>query len=258
MHFNSIQDVSERLRTGEVTSRELTEQLIERIAHFDPELNAYITVSADAARAEASQMDAERAAGRYRGPLHGVPIAIKDLCATAGVRTTAGSKLYENWIPDADATVVRRLRQAGAVLLGKTGMHELAYGMDSDNVFFGTIRNPWDTRRTPGGSSGGSAAAVAAGLAFGAIGTDTGCSIRQPAHCCGIVGFKPTFGAVSKAGVIPLCWSMDHVGPMTRTVGDAALMFSAIVGQDPADPWSIALPADAQQQGLVPVSVDGL
>ena len=150
MHFDSIQQVSERLRRGETTSLALTEQLIERIARYDQGLNAFITVTADAALQAASEADAERSVGRDLGPLHGVPIALKDLCATAGVRTTAGSKLYEHWVPEEDATVVRRLRDAGAVLLGKTGMHELAYGMDSDNAFFGTIRNPWDTTRTPG------------------------------------------------------------------------------------------------------------
>ncbi|MEL7312962.1 MAG: amidase, partial [Pseudomonadota bacterium] len=216
MHFDSISKISQRLRDGTTTSRELTEQLLARITRFDDTLNAYATVTADAALESAGAADAELSQGIDRGPLHGVPIAIKDLCATAGIRTTAGSRLYENWVPESDATVVRKLRDAGAVLLGKTGMHELAYGMDSDNAFFGAIRNPWDTSRTPGGSSGGSAAAVSAGLAYGAIGTDTGCSIRHPAHCCGIVGFKPTFGVVSKADVVPLCWSMDHVGPMTR------------------------------------------
>ncbi|MEM6817677.1 MAG: amidase [Pseudomonadota bacterium] len=258
MHFDSIHKTSERLRKGETTSLALTEHLLERIARFDDELNAYITVTKDTAIQAAKTADAERIAGRDRGPLHGIPIAIKDLCATAGIRTTAGSKLYENWIPDADATVVRRLQEAGAVLLGKTGMHELAYGMTSDNAFFGTIRNPWDKTRTPGGSSGGSAAAVAAGLAYGAIGTDTGCSIRQPAHCCGIVGFKPTFGVVSKAGVVPLCWSMDHVGPMTRTVKDAALMFAAIAGYDSADPWSIALSNEVTRDESEPDGIAGL
>ncbi|MEO1580455.1 MAG: amidase [Pseudomonadota bacterium] len=258
MHFDSIQQISEHLRNGETTSLALTEHLLERIARFDDDLNAYITVTTDTAIQAAEAADAERAAGRDRGPLHGIPIAIKDLCATAGIRTTAGSKLYEHWIPDADATVVHRLREAGAVLLGKTGMHELAYGMTSDNALFGTIRNPWDNTRTPGGSSGGSAAAVAAGLAYGAIGTDTGCSIRQPAHCCGIVGFKPTFGVVSKAGVVPLCWSMDHVGPMTRTVKDAALMFAAIAGYDSADPWSVALSNDVNLDDLEPASLNGM
>ncbi|MEO0366535.1 MAG: amidase, partial [Pseudomonadota bacterium] len=258
MHFKSISEIAASLRDGSTTSRLVTEQRIERIGHFDQALNAYVTVTADAAIQAANQADTELSKGLDRGPLHGVPIAIKDLCATAGVRTTAGSKLYEHWVPESDATVVRKLRDAGAVLLGKTGMHELAYGMDSDNAFFGTIRNPWDTSRTPGGSSGGSAAAVAAGLAYGAIGTDTGCSIRQPAHCCGIVGFKPTFGVVSKSGVVPLCWSMDHVGPMTRSVSDAALIFSAIVGYDSSDPWSVALPSRAGENASRAITVDGL
>lgn len=194
--------------------------------------------------AEAERADAELSAGNDRGPLHGIPIAIKDLCATKGVRTTSGSKLYADWVPDFDASVVRRLRAAGAVSLGKTGLHELAYGTTSENDFFGPVHNPWQPDYISGGSSGGSAAAVAAGLAYGAVGTDTGCSVRQPAHCCGIVGHKPTFGLVSKAGVQPLVWSLDHVGPLTRSVEDAALMLGAMAGYDPDDPCSVDTGAD--------------
>lgn len=242
LHFATISEVSRKLRTGEVTSVALTELMLERIAAYNRTLNAYITVTAELAREQARRADTELGQGNDRGPLHGIPVAVKDLIDTAGVRTTCGSKLFEDRVPDADATVVRLLRGAGAVLLGKTGLHELAYGTTSINEFFGAIGNPWAPDHDPGGSSGGSASAVAAGLTFAALGTDTGCSIRQPAHCCGIVGHKPTFGLVSKAGVFPLVWSMDHVGPMTRTVQDAATVLAAIVGHDPADPYSVAAP----------------
>ena len=238
LHFETISEVGRKLRAGEVTSRALTELMLARIEAHDDKLNAFITVTADLARAQARQADQELGGGYDRGPLHGVPIALKDLFATAGIRTTCGAKLFEDWVPDHDATAVTRLRDAGAVLLGKTGMHELAYGGTSINAFFGPIGNPWAPDHDPGGSSGGSAAAVAAGLAFAALGSDTGCSIRQPAHCCGIVGHKPTFGLVSKAGVVPLVWSMDHVGPLTRSVQDAASVLSAIAGHDPSDPYS--------------------
>lgn len=244
--FETISEVGRRLRSGEVTSVALTELMLERIATHNDTLNAYITVTADLAREQAREADEALAGGDDRGPLHGIPVAVKDLFDTAGVLTTCGSKLFEDRIPDSDATVVRRLREAGAVLLGKTGMHELAYGTTSINEFFGAIGNPWAPDHDPGGSSGGSASAVAAGLAYAALGTDTGCSIRQPAHCCGIVGHKPTFGLVSKAGVYPLVWSMDHVGPMTRSVQDAATVLSAIAGYDPADPYSAEVPASVE------------
>lgn len=247
------------LRSGRVTSRALTQMMLQRIERFNPSLNAFITVTADQALAAAAAADRELVQGIDRGPLHGVPIAIKDLCATAGVRTTGGSPLFSDWVPASDATVVRRLREAGAVMLGKTNLHELAYGTTNINPFFGDVANPWDTAMISGGSSGGSAVAVAAGLAYAAIGTDTGCSIRQPAHCCGIVGFKPTFGRVSKAGVLPLVWSMDHVGPMTRNVADAATLLHAIAGFDPADPYSeemAPLPAlDADQTAIAGLKI---
>lgn len=244
--FETIEQVGEKLRAGDVSSMALTELMLERIDALDPRLNAYVTVTADLARAQAQQADRELSSGHDRGPLHGIPVAVKDLFETKGIRTTCGSKLYENWVPERDAAAVVRLRDAGAVLLGKTGMHELAYGHSSINPFFGAIGNPWAPDHDPGGSSGGSASAVAAGLAYAALGTDTGCSIRQPAHCCGIVGHKPSFGLVSKAGVFPLVWSMDHVGPLTRSVGDAALVLNAIAGPDDEDPYSVrhAAPAD--------------
>ncbi len=236
--FAPISVVAPLLRSGATTSRALTEIMLARIAKFEPALNAYITVTADRARDRAARADAELKAGDDRGPLHGIPIAIKDLIATKGVRTTAGTLHYKDWVPDHDATVVRKLADAGAVCLGKAGLHELAYGSTSNNPHYGAIVNPWKAGYHPGGSSGGSAVAVAAGLAYAALGTDTGCSVRMPAHCCGIVGHKPTFGLVSNVGVVPLVSSMDHVGPMTRSVRDAALLLRAIGGPDSDDPVS--------------------
>jgi len=234
--FAGIAELAPRIAAGEVSPVALTEAALSRIEAQDPALNAFITVTADQAIAAARDAEAEIAQGRYRGPLHGVPLAVKDLYATKGVRTTGGSKLLADWVPDHDAAVVERLKAAGAVLLGKTGMHELAYGTTSNNAHHGPTRNPWDLACHPGGSSGGSAAAVAAGLAYGALGSDTGASIRQPAACCGIVGLKPTFGRVSKFGALPLSWSMDHMGPMTRSVADAALLLQVLAGPDPRDP----------------------
>ena len=234
--FAGIAELAPRIAAGEVSPVALTEAALARIETRDPALNAFVTVTAERARAAARAAEAEIAEGRIRSPLHGVPLAVKDLFATKGVRTTGGSRLLADWVPDHDAAVVERLEAAGAVLLGKTGMHELAYGTTSHNAHHGPVRNPWDTACHPGGSSGGSAAAVAAGLAYGALGSDTGASIRQPAACCGIVGLKPTFGRVSKFGALPLSWSMDHMGPMTRSVADAALMLQILAGPDPRDP----------------------
>lgn len=234
----SLYKAAELFREKEVSSQELTRSCLIRIERLNPVLNAFITVTAESAMREAAEADAELARGNYRGPLHGIPIALKDLIDTAGVRTTAGSAVYENRIPEEDATVVRRLREAGAVFLGKLNLHEFAYGGSGVISHFGPVRNPWDTARTTGGSSSGSAAAVAAGLCFAALGTDTAGSIRLPASFCGITGFKPTYGLVSAAGVIPLCWSFDHVGPMARCARDAALLLDAIAGYDAADPTS--------------------
>ena len=212
--------------------------MLDRIERHNDTLNAFITVTGDLALEQARKADDELSQGKDCGSLHGIPIAIKDLFATKGIRTSCGSKLFENWIPEYDAAAVTRMLDAGAVLLGKTGLHELAYGNTSINPFFGAVRNPWATDHDPGGSSGGSASAVSAGLAYAALGTETGCSIRQPAHCCGIVGHKPTFGLVSTAGVQPLVWTMDHVGPLTRSAEDAALMLGVLAGHNPDDPYS--------------------
>ncbi len=237
--FATIGEVGAKLRRGEVSAAALTEMMLGRIEALDGELNAYVTVTADLARAQAARADAELAQGTDRGPLHGIPVAAKDLFATKGIRTTGGTKLYGDVVPDHDATAIVRLREAGAVLLGKTGLHELAWGTTSANPFYGAVRNPWAPDRHPGGSSGGSAAAVAAGLAYAALGTDTGASVRQPAHCCGITGFKPSFGLVSRAGVLPLAWSMDHVGPLTRCVADARALLDVLAGADPADAYTV-------------------
>jgi aspartyl-tRNA(Asn)/glutamyl-tRNA(Gln) amidotransferase subunit A len=250
IQFATIFEIASMIRSGNTSSVAVTEFMLERIELLNDSLNAFITVTSKQAFEQAHAADKELASGCDRGPLHGIPVAIKDLFATQGIRTTAASKYYENWIPDYDATVVKRLSGAGAVLLGKTGMHEMAWGATSINSHFGAISNPWNLDYHPGGSSGGSAAAVAAGMAYAALGTDTGCSIRQPAQCCGIVGYKPTFGLVSKAGVIPLVWSLDHVGPLTRSVRDAALVLEAIAGFDQDDPYSADVATGDFQQSL--------
>ena len=208
------------------------------------ETNSFITVTAQRALEEASLAEREILAGRHRGPLHGVPVALKDIIYTRGVRTTMGSALYAGHVPDHSATVARKLEEAGSVLIGKTNTHEVAYGPTGDRSYFGPTLNPHDARRITGGSSGGSGAAVAAMLCYGALGSDTGGSIRIPAALCGIVGMKPTFGRVSKSGVFPLSWSLDHVGPITRTVKDNALMLNVLAGHDPEDPYSVDHPAE--------------
>lgn len=240
----TIVEAARLLRTRAVSSVELVEESLGRIAALNPLLNAFITVMEDSARQAARQADQELARGADRGPLHGIPVAVKDVFATRGVRTTAGSKLFANHIPDHDAAAIERLAQAGAVLVGKTGMHELAYGITSNNPHFGAVRNPLDPQRIPGGSSGGSAAAVASGMACAALGTDTGGSIRIPASFCGIVGLKPTYGRVSRYGVLPLDCTMDHVGPLAASVRDAALVLNAIAGHDPRDPTSSRRPVE--------------
>ena len=205
-------------------------------------MNAFITVTETEALRQAHALEEEITQGNWRGPLHGIPIALKDLIDTAGVRTTAASAVFANRVPSRDAEVVRRLREAGAIVLGKLNMHEFAYGGTSSVTHFGAVRNPWNLDFSPGGSSGGSGAAVAARMCFGAVGTDTAASIRTPASCCGIVGMKPTYGRVSTRGVIPLSWSLDHVGPMCRTVEDTALMLEAMAGFDPGDPTTVDAP----------------
>ncbi len=221
----SLWEASELVRRKKISPRELTTACLSRIERLNPTLNAFITVMSEQALADATVAEAEIVKGRWRGRLHGIPIGLKDLFDTAGVRTTAGSAFFADRIPTEDAEVVRRLRAAGAVVVGKHNMHEFAFGASSVLSHFGAVHNPWHRDYVAGGSSGGSAAAVAAGLCFGALGSDTGGSIRIPAAHCGIVGLKPTYSRVSARGVIPLSWSLDHVGPMTRTVQDAAVSF---------------------------------
>ena len=230
------------LRARRTSSVELVADAIARIERHGQQLRAFITVTGKQAEEQALEADRELAAGVDRGPLHGIPIALKDLFLTRGVRTTAGSRLYENFVPDYDATVVERLRAAGAVILGKLNMHEMAYGITSANPHFGPVRNPWNPEHSPGGSSGGSAAAVAARMVYVAMGSDTGGSIRIPAAFCGTVGLKPTYGRVSRYGALPLGWSLDHMGPLTRTVRDAALVLNAIAGRDAKDSTSSRRP----------------
>ncbi len=234
----SIQEAAEQIRKRRISPVELTNACLTRIEQLNPVLNAFITVTAESALATARDAQAEIQLGRWHGPLHGIPIALKDVFDTAGVRTTAASGVFKDRVPTEDAEVVRKLEAAGAVLLGKNNMHEFAFGGTSAVSAFGAVHNPWDLDHVAGGSSGGSAAAVSAGLCYGALGTDTAASIRQPAASCGIVGLKPTYGLVSTRGVIPLSWTFDHVGPMTRTVADAAIMLQAIAGYDPAESTS--------------------
>ena len=253
----TILEAARLLRAKKVSSVELVEESLRRIAELDPKINAFLTVTGESAAEAARLADRELARGCDRGPLHGIPIALKDFFCTRGVRTTAGSKLFANYIPDHDAAVVERLAAAGAVAVGKTNMHELAYGITSNNPHFGAVRNPADPGRIPGGSSGGSGASVAAGMVLAAMGTDTGGSIRIPASYCGVVGLKPTYGRVSRFGVLPLGFSLDHIGPLTRTVRDAAVVLNAIAGHDPRDDSSSREPvedylpaADASLQGV--------
>jgi aspartyl-tRNA(Asn)/glutamyl-tRNA(Gln) amidotransferase subunit A len=239
---HDITQLAALLRGREASSLELTRAYLERIERFNPILNAYITVTPELAEAQARQADAEIGAGDYHGPLHGVPLGIKDLFDVEGVRTTFGSKILRDSVATQDAALVARLKQAGAVILGKHNLHEFAFGITSENPHFGVVRNPWNTERVPGGSSGGTAAAVAAGLCAAGIGSDTGASIRAPASFCGIVGLKPTYGRVSRSGGLPLAWSLDHAGPMTWSVADCALMLQGIAGFDVSDPGSADVP----------------
>jgi len=232
----SITETSRQLRARKLSPVELTEDCLAAIETLNPTLNAFVTVTRESALREAHQAEIEIQQGKYRGPLHGIPIGLKDLIDTAGVRTTAASALFADRVPRTDAQVVARLKRAGAVILGKQNLHEFAYGGSSLISYFGPARNPWNTASIAGGSSGGSAAAVAAGLGFAAVGSDTAGSIREPAALCGVVGLKPTYGRVSTCGVIPLSFSLDHVVPLSRSVADAALMLDAIAGYDPNDP----------------------
>ena len=238
----SALDIRAAVAAGTVSAVEVCRAHLDRITAANPTLNAFNTVCADRALAAAAAVDADRAAGRPLGPLAGVPVALKDNLCTNGLRTTASSKILDRFVPPYDATVTARLEAAGAVVVGKTNCDEFAMGSSNENSAYGPVRNPWATDRTPGGSSGGSAAAVAAGLAPIALGSDTGGSIRQPASFCGIVGLKPTYGRVSRYGLLAFASSLDQIGPMTRTAADAALTMSVIAGVDRADATSSAQP----------------
>jgi aspartyl-tRNA(Asn)/glutamyl-tRNA(Gln) amidotransferase subunit A len=246
----SLSDASDLLQARRISPVELTTACLSRIERLNPALNAFITVTGEQALTDARTAESDIARGRRRGPLHGIPIALKDLFDTAGVRTTAGSAVFTDRVPGEDAEVVRRLKAAGAIVLGKLNMHEFAYGDTSAQTHFGPVRNPWDRTRVPGGSSGGSAAAVAARLCYGALGSDTGGSIRQPAAYCAIVGLKPTYGLVSTRGVVPLSWSLDHVGPMCRTVANAATLLQPLAGYDAGDTNSIDAAIPDYRRGL--------
>lgn len=241
----SIAEASELLRRKQISPVELTTTCLTRIEQLNPTINAFITVMRESALAQAREAEAEIGAGNWRGPLHGIPLGLKDLIDTAGVKTTCASALFADRVPTQDAEVVMRLKNAGAVLIGKQNLQEFAWGGTSASSHFGPVRNPHDTSRIAGGSSGGSAAAVATGMCFAAIGTDTGGSIREPAAFCGIVGLKPTYGRVSTRGVFPLSSSLDHVGPLCRDVTDTALVLQAIAGYDKLDATSVDWPVDS-------------
>ena len=257
--FASIEQIGKLFRTRKLSPVELAKFMLARIEQLNPRLNAYITVTAEPALAQAKKAEAEllgsrgRKGRRDRGPLHGIPISLKDNIHTAGIRTTAGSKILRDFAPKEDAVVVAKLKDAGAVLLGKTNMHEFAYGVTSNNPHYGPVRNPWDLSRIPGGSSGGSAAAVAAGLCYGSIGTDTGGSIRIPAALCGVVGLKPTWGRISCEGTVPLSPLLDCTGPLARNVRDLAILTDAIfdrVGREPNFATPSTLRADPKKFSL--------
>ncbi|MSP14696.1 MAG: amidase [Chloroflexi bacterium] len=238
----TLAEVAPLLQQSKISPVELTQAYLDQIAALNPTLNAFLTITGAEALAAARQAEMEISAGQYRGPLHGVPIALKDLFDTAGVPTTGGTRIMQERIPAEDATTVKKMRNAGGIILGKLNLHECAYGITTVNPHFGACHNPWDTQRICGGSSGGSGAALAAEMCLLATGTDTGGSIRIPAALCGTVGIKPTYGRVSAAGVLPLCYSLDHPGPMARRVWDTAAFLGVMAGYDPADPATLAAP----------------
>lgn len=246
----SIAEAAQRIRARKLSPTELTRAHLDRIARIDPKLNAFITVTEEVALGAARAAEDEIGRGEYRGPLHGIPIALKDLFETAGIRTTAGSKFLADFVPRQDSEVARLLKSAGCVLLGKLNMHEWAFGATNLNPHYGPCMNPWDTARLSGGSSGGSGAAVAARLCMGAMGSDTRGSIRIPASFCGITGLKSTYGRVSLRGVFPLSWHLDHAGPMARSAYDVGLLLDAVAGYDGHDMWSADMPKGDYLAGI--------
>jgi aspartyl-tRNA(Asn)/glutamyl-tRNA(Gln) amidotransferase subunit A len=239
----SIKEISELIKKKEVSPVELTKLILNRIERYDGDINSYVTVLADYAIQKAKKAEDDIASGKYLGPLHGVPIGLKDIFVMKDVRTTAGSKILENFKPLYNATVTQKLLDAGAIIVGKNNMDEFAMGSSNETSYFGVVKNPWDLQRVPGGSSGGSAAAVAASLCYGSVGSDTGGSIRQPACLCGIVGMKPTYGNVSRFGMIAFASSLDQAGPLTKSVYDAAIILNLISGHEPRDSTSVNRPA---------------
>ena len=258
LHWLTISEAADQVRRRDLSPIDLVDACLDRIGVADRHVNAFISVLAAEARAAAREAAAEISAGQYRGPLHGIPVAVKDLFDVAGARTTAGSKILAGNVATLDSGAVERLRAAGAIILGKLNLHEFAYGATGIDSHFGPARNPWDTGHVTGGSSAGSGASVASGECFAALGTDTGGSIRIPASLCGLVGLKPTFGRVTRRGLLPLSWSLDHAGPMARTVGDAALVLQAIAGRDDGDDWSSSEPVPDYVASLLGGGVKGL
>jgi aspartyl-tRNA(Asn)/glutamyl-tRNA(Gln) amidotransferase subunit A len=248
----TIAEAAAKIKDRQMSPVDLTRLYLERIERLNPVLNAYVTVTADEAVASARVAESELARGGWRGPLHGIPFSIKDNIATQGVRTTAGSKILDGWKPDFDATVVSKLKEAGAIILGKTNLHEWALGGTTINPFYGTTRNPWDLDRIAGGSSGGSGAAVAASLSLASIGTDSAQSVRNPASMCGIVGLKPTYGRISQYGTVPGtgAYSCNHTGILARTVEDAAIILEAVAGWDANDPLSEDRPVEKYREAI--------
>lgn len=240
----TIAEASKKIHAGEITCTELTRACIERSRVYNPKVNAYITLMDEAALAQAAELDVEAKAGKFRSPLHGIPLALKDNIDTAGTRTTAGSAVFDDRVPDEDADVVRRLKAAGAVMLAKANLSEFAMGSTSASTYFRPVRNPWALDRIPAGSSGGSGAAVIADMTIGALGTDTGGSVRLPAAYCSIVGLKPTYGLVSIRGIIPRTYSLDHCGPMTKAVEDNAMLLNGMTGYDKYDVASVEHPKE--------------
>jgi len=240
----TISQASDLLRQKKLSPVDLTKACLDRIDKLNPSLNAFITINHESAITEAQTAEREIHQGNWRGPLHGIPIGLKDLIDTAGVKTTCGSALFADRMPAEDAEIVQRLKRAGVVIVGKQNLQEFAWGGTSASSHYGPVHNPWNVERIAGGSSGGSAAAVAVGMCFAAIGTDTGGSIREPAAFCGIVGLKPTYGRVSTRGVFPLSWSLDHVGPICRSVSDTALILELIAGYDRSDPTTVDYPTE--------------
>jgi len=239
------------IRKGEISPLDLVNEALKQIAEKNPDHHAFITVSEKEAIESAKLLEQELLDGKVRGPLHGIPIAIKDLIYTQGIKTTMGSKIYEHFIPSIDATVIEKLKQAGAIIIGKTNTHEFAYGPTGDRSYFGACTNPYNLDKMSGGSSSGSAVAVAANMVLASIGTDTGGSIRIPASACGVVGMKPTFGQVSKEGSFPLAYTLDHLGPITTTIKDNALLLNIIAGHDPKDAYSIKMSGNKDYAKLI-------